>query len=246
MNSKYKYDFTDDFSDDITGLTAKRANEPTLYVLLLLDKSGSMHGTPIQNLSQAVNSFREELCQDPKAADIVETCIMTFNDQVQLVQDWCPVTEMAPVDLTAGGNTNISAAVEAALAKIHQATYAHESEIGPVRMPYLILLTDGAGGDVSKVAAKVQQRQNDRKLQMWCLGIKSPAYDEQTLTTLTGGPRVFELPDDGRFDFTPFFDLTALLIKTASVSVPGEDVVLDDRAAEPLRKLDIVNIMMKI
>lgn len=239
MNGKY------DFSD-YTGITAKRANEPTLFVLLLLDRSGSMHGKPIGQLSQAVNSFRDDLCRDPKAAGIIETCVMSFNDEIQVVQDWRPISEMAPVELTAGGGTDIPGAVEAALDKLHQATFSHEREIGPCRLPYLILVTDGAGGDVSRTAARVQERQAEGKLQMWCLGVKSPAYDADTLTTLTGGPRVFELHDDGQFDFSPYFDLMTLVLKTASVSAPGEDVVLDERAAEPLSKVDIVNSMMRL
>ena len=62
--------------------------EPRCACVLLLDTSGSMHGPPIQALNEGVKAFKEELEGDPLASLRVETAIVSFNSDVELVQDF--------------------------------------------------------------------------------------------------------------------------------------------------------------
>jgi uncharacterized protein YegL len=58
---------------------------PRCPVVLLLDTSGSMRGTPIQELNAGVELFRDELLADALASKRVEVAIVGFGP-VQVIQ----------------------------------------------------------------------------------------------------------------------------------------------------------------
>ena len=90
-------------------------------------------------------------------------------------------------------------------------------------MPYLILITDGYGGDITEIAEVIKKRTDDRKMKLWVLAVKG--YDKATVAKLTDGKRVFELVDENGFDFSEFFDFMAVSVKAVSTSAPGQDTV---------------------
>lgn len=90
-------------------------------------------------------------------------------------------------------------------------------------MPYLILITDGYGGDVTEIAEVIKQRTAEHKMKLWVLAVKG--YDEKTVAQLTDGKRVFELVNEDGYDLTEFFDYMAVSVKVVSTSAPGQDTV---------------------
>lgn len=207
-------------------------NERHLLVTLLLDNSGSTYGTPIQNINAAVNRFAKDVCKDEKAAGLVDTCVISFNDAPSLVQDWVPIDKMAPINLTAGGGTDISAALDFAIKKTRERTHLFESNGGELFTPFIIMLTDGYGGDVTEISKVIKKRTDDKKMKLWTLCVKG--YDKESIAKLTEGKRVFELVDEVGYDFTDFFDFMALSVKAVSTSSPDERVHVEN----PLEKKD--------
>src|SRR3954466_2778331 len=53
--------------------------EPRCPCVLLLDTSGSMSGRPIQELSEGIRTFKQELLSDPLATKRVEVAVVTFG-----------------------------------------------------------------------------------------------------------------------------------------------------------------------
>ena len=197
-------------------------NETHMLVPIICDISGSMDGKPIQNLNAAVNHFKQVICKDPKAADLVDVLVIGFNHQANVVQDWVPVSRMEEVNFTAGGGTDISSALEKAVEMTRQKTKEYTSIGVDVKVPWFILVSDGKGGDVSAVAEVIRKRTEEHKMKLFVLA--APGYDEKTIAQLTGGNRVLELVDNGSYDFMEFFDFAAVSIKAASTSAPGEKI----------------------
>lgn len=214
--------------NDYAALPPENVNEPHQHVVLVCDKSFSMAGKPIENLNLAINRFSKDVCKDEKAARVIETAVIAFNEEPEVVQDWRPITEMNPISLVANGSTNISNALNLAIKMCRERTALMPTES---HKPVIVLITDGYGGDVAEVAGLVQKRIADNKMQMWILGVKG--YDEATVAALCqkspdGKPKfVMELKDGEGYDFSQFFGLLSKSIKAVSVSSPNSKVHVD-------------------
>ncbi len=216
-------------------LPPENSCEAQMDVLFLIDKSGSMSGLAIKNVEKSINRAKEDICKAPKAAAGVRVCVLAFNDKVEVVQNWCPITEMRPVELSAGGGTNLSGALKFAMDKVREDTNLL-SEIGvlEIKKPYVIILTDGHGDDIDQISAEYRERTKDGKMLPWFLGVHG--YDKETAVKIMGENRpIFELVDEMGFDFTDFFDFMTVSIKAASTSAPGAKVHIKDEE-NPFKK----------
>lgn len=208
---------------DYEEVAPENINESHMPVLIAGDISGSMAGLPIQNVNKSINRFASDVCKDPKAAGRVDVAVIGFNDAPHIEQNWRPITEMNQVNFVAGGGTNISAALEKGVEMLRERGHLYEDVGIEVKMPYLILITDGYGGDVTEIAKVIKQRTADRKMKLWVLAIKG--YDKESVAQLTDGRRVFELVNEDGYDFSEFFDFMAVSVKAVSTSAPGQDTV---------------------
>lgn len=213
-------------------LPPKHVNMQHMPVVLLCDTSGSMYGTPLQNATMAVNRFAADVCKDNKAAGLVDVAVIGFDEEPTVVQGFRPITELEPVQFTAGGGTNLSSALELAVNKLRERCKLYANNGIEIKMPYIILLTDGYGGDVTEISRIIRQRTADKKMQLWVLAVKG--YDKETVAKLTDGKRVFELVDEKGYDFTDFFDFMAISIKAVSTSSADQRIHVDN----PLEKKD--------
>lgn len=232
------------FSDDV--LPPKNMCEPHMPVLLLIDCSGSMYGKdgiPIRSVEKSVNRFMADICKDPKAAERVDVCVIAFNDTPQIIQDWRPITEMGKVELTAGGGTNMSAALKLAVDKLSERCHLYEDNGIDVRMPYLIMLTDGMGDNIDQIAERIRRKTENKNMLPWFLGV--PGYDKVTAGKITGGERIFELVQEKGYDFTGFFKVMEVSIRVVSTSAPGEKPQIKDEE-NPLMKEDCGVRVVKI
>jgi uncharacterized protein YegL len=89
--------------------------EPRCPCVLLLDTSSSMRGAPITALNEGLRAFRDDLMQDSLALRRVEVAVVTFDSDIQLVQDFVTVDRFDPPTLTAQGYTHMGAAIHQAL-----------------------------------------------------------------------------------------------------------------------------------
>lgn len=208
---------------DYEEVAPENINESHMPVLIAGDISGSMAGLPIQNVNKSINRFASDVCKDPKAAGRVDVAVIGFNDAPHIEQNWRPITEMNQVNFVAGGGTNISAALEKGVEMLRERGHLYEDVGIEVKMPYLILITDGYGGDVTEIAKVIKQRTADRKMKLWVLAVKG--YDKESVAHLTDGKRVFELVNEDGYDFSEFFDFMAVSVKAVSTSAPGQDTV---------------------
>ena len=137
----------------------------------------------------------------------------------------------------------MSAALREAVDKLKERGHLYEENGIEVRMPYLIILTDGKGDNIDKIAEEIRERTNSKKMLPWFLGISG--YDKETAAKITEGKRVFELVDEKGYDFTDFFRVMEVSIKAVSTSAPGAKPVIKEEE-NPLNQegcgVKVVNI----
>src|SRR5678816_1402033 len=79
--------------------------EPRCPCVLLLDTSASMQGRPIDALNAGVQTFRQNLQQDPLASRRVEVAMVTYNSTVEVVQPFVTADAFDPPTLKTKGFT---------------------------------------------------------------------------------------------------------------------------------------------
>lgn len=203
-------------------------NEPHLACLLLLDTSGSMSGPAIDSLCKAINTFKQHAIQDPQTCKRVDIAIMQFDDDVNVVQEFVPITEMKDnITLSTGGCTEMGKAILAAIDKVKDRNRFYASLGTPCYQPWIFMITDGGPtDDITEAANKIAEESNKGthgKLKFWSIGV--PGYSKEALRRLSpDGKRMIEL--DTNTSFQGIFNWLSESISVISVSRIGDTPAL--------------------
>lgn len=215
--------------------------EPHLICALLVDTSGSMelHGA-INSLNESIERFKQGLVNDPIARKRVEVALIEFNTNVNMINDFCPVSNMPTPQLTAYGFTSMGEGIKVAVDRVLERRKLHGALGTPQHKPWIFMITDGKSNSDVKVMREAEEliRQEEAKghLNFWAIGVGD--YDSSELFHLT--KRVVELKS---FDFTNIFDWLLESVSTISQSQVGETVAIqplpeDARKADPERSIE--------
>lgn len=117
--------------------------EPRCPCVLLLDTSGSMKGEPIAALNAGLSTFKSDILGDPVALKRVEVAVVTFDNTVQLVQDFVTLDRFEPPVLTAKGLTHMGAALHTALDMVEQRKNRYKAAGIDYYRPWVLMITDG-------------------------------------------------------------------------------------------------------
>ena len=208
------------FNDYLINVVNGPVNEQRLPVLILVDTSISMSDA-MKDVNASINHFIRKVCEDEKAASLIDLCIVTFDDDAEVVMPWTNINKAEVVQLRAGGCTNTTAGLELAeyLLTERGRAYVHHGCLGKKGM--LIMLTDGAqtsGKNPDEIIAKIRRRVDDKKMLVSVLA--APGYDKAFVAKLTKGKAVAELHGDSS-GFVEAFDFYAISTKAVSLSAPG-------------------------
>ena len=203
------------------------ASEHHMALLFLVDSSGSMgakikgtHSSPIDELNNALNRFKAEVCMDEHTKDILDVAIVEFNTEYRVVQEFSPIEYMKPVELQASGATYINAALETAINMVTERSRFYRRAGAEPYKPWIVLISDGAPMDASidEMANKINELVEQEKLAFWSLAVEGADMD--VLHKLSGR-RVLKL--DG-YDFSGFLDWANKSMRAVSQSSPGEKI----------------------
>ena len=92
--------------------------EPRCPCVLLLDTSGSMQGMSLDALNEGLRTFKDDLARNSLASRRVEVAVITFDCDVNVVQDFVTADQFDPPTLTAQGLTHVGAAINKALDEV--------------------------------------------------------------------------------------------------------------------------------
>jgi uncharacterized protein YegL len=155
---------TDNFADN---------PEPRCPCLLLLDKSGSMSGEPINELNSGLLSFKEELLTDSLAAKRVEISIITFGP-VKVENDFHTAPNFFPPILQADGDTPMGKAIQQGIEMIIKRKEEYKINGISYFRPWIFLITDGSPtDDWKRSAAMIREGESGKSFAFFAVGVQN-------------------------------------------------------------------------
>jgi uncharacterized protein YegL len=114
---------------------------------------------PINALNQGLKAFKDDLIKNPLAARRVEVAVITFDCNVNVVQDFVSADQFEPPTLTGHGLTHMGAAIHTALDIIQARKVQYRANGVAYYRPWVFMITDGEPqGEPDNVIEQVTQR----------------------------------------------------------------------------------------
>ncbi|MYC37552.1 MAG: VWA domain-containing protein [Chloroflexi bacterium] len=172
---------------DITDLAEFVENpEPRCPCILVLDCSYSMSGPRIQALNDAVEQFKDEVCNDQLTAMRAEVAVIAYSHEINVVQDFVTVQEFNPPRLVADGGTRIAGAINASLDLLEARKETYRVNGIEYFRPIALLITDGypehdSTDDIAAASERVKQAEQQRAVAYFAFGV-----DDADMNSLSG------------------------------------------------------------
>ena len=167
-----------DFNLDFNGedMPVKYATEKHVACVFCLDISGSMeHNDAIGQLNEGLKMFKQQTLSslDTHAKACIDVAIVTFNDNVDMIQNFAPVEDMIVPTLTASGRTAMGGALEMAMDMITQQKERYNYAGTPYFRPWIFCITDGGPNDEYLDAAeRLRWMEENKKVVAYCVGVE--------------------------------------------------------------------------
>jgi uncharacterized protein YegL len=198
--------------------------EPRCACILLLDTSGSMQGSPIDQLNSGLRSFKDELLSDALAAKRVEIAVLTFGDSPKLVADFTDAANFEPPLLVASGQTPMGSAIEDALSRLAVRKDMYRSNGVAYYRPWVFLITDGEPTDDYSSAAKaVRDGESRGAFSFYAVGVSDANMQKLTEIAPPNRPPV----KLSGLRFRELFVWLSKSMRTVSRATIGQDVTLE-------------------
>jgi len=199
-----------------------------LPVCLCLDTSSSMQGEKINELNKGIQLFYQNISEDEMAVYSAEICIVTFDSDVEIIQDFKTLDENnTPPTLGASGLTKMGEGVNKALDLLEDRKERYKEAGVDYYQPWLVLMTDGAPNGDKFVFKQASERTtnlvNSRKLTVFPIGIGSDANFDALKAF---SPKFSPLKLKG-LSFREFFTWLSQSVSNTSQSIPGDHPPLD-------------------
>lgn len=154
---------TDSFADN---------PEPRCPCLLLLDTSYSMSGRPIEELNDAIASYKEELLSDSLASKRVEVAVVTFGP-VEVVCGFHTAQNFYPQKFIASSDTPMGQAIEQGIRLVHDRKTEYKENGISFYRPWIFMITDGAPTDNWNLAADmIREGEEHKSFAFFAVGIQ--------------------------------------------------------------------------
>lgn len=211
--------------DGFGGETASNYEQKCLCVMCI-DTSGSMSGTNITDVNQGIQNFATELAKDGVAKNRVELCIITFDSEVNCVQEPCLVSEISQMPhLITKGTTKLVDGMRAAIAKTEARKQYYKATKSPYYRPFIVLITDGvpdSGQDIAGLNVQLQDGEQRNKYTLIPVGTDD--VDAATMNRICMGTQIpAQRLQDGKI--LEFFEWLTNSISDVSSSGPKQQIV---------------------
>lgn len=213
--------------NDFSAEAAENYEQKCLCVLVL-DVSGSMRGTPIEELNKGLKDFYEEISSDVTTSQRLEISIITFSNTVITLQEPALVENITMPTLTASGSTEMVNAINYAIDMVDARKKWYKETNQNYYRPWIILMTDGEPDDDQDVAGLAQRIQNDTRNKRYAfLPIGVEGANMAVLDQIKGNIPAMKLQGT---KFSSFFKWLSASMGTIVTSEEGEKVDLTEGA----------------
>src|ERR1700761_7647644 len=145
--------------------------------ILVLDRSGSMGGQPIEQLNAGLMTFKDELAADSLAMKRVDTAIVTFGPAT-LEMPFHTAPNFFPPTLTAQSDTPMGSAINLALDTLEARKAEYKANGISYYRPWVFLITDGGPTDAwQSAAARVREGEASKKFAFFSVGVQGANMD---------------------------------------------------------------------
>lgn len=148
-------------------------SEERLPIILVLDRSGSMEGKPIQELNNGLKLLEQDIKSDVIAAKRGRILVIAYggDDEVE-ISEWQDAMDFVAPQLVAAGRTPIGTAVAAALNAIEAQKEELRAAGVSYKRPILMLMSDGLPtDDWEGVADACRSAEQAKKVTVWSIAI---------------------------------------------------------------------------
>lgn len=200
-----------------------------LPVYLLLDTSGSMHGEPIEQVKNGVQTLVAALRQDPHALETAYLSVITFDSQAKQI---VPLTDLASFqmpNIKASGSTALGDALSLAADCRQREVVKTTTEVRGDWKPMVFLMSDGVP-DSGWERGLTRFRQEKWGVVVGCAVGQNG--DTQVLSQVAGAESVVMLETTDPGSISAFFKWVS-----ASISVGSQKVETGQKEVSGLSEL---------
>ena len=226
-------------AEDDSGFSAgddvKWMSERHVACVFLLDTSGSMSGTPINELNKGIAAFKDQTLNKAGFDEHTKACIdvafVTFNSDVEIVQDFVPVERMEVPTLRANGMTCMGKALDLAMDMVTERKRIYRELGTPYYRPWIFCITDGGpNDDYLGAVQRLKEMERNNGVLGYCVGVTN--FSKDLMTQIFEKGRIFELTD---LDFTSLFQFLSNSLGAIRNSDPAAGNEIDVPKPENLR-----------
>lgn len=197
-------------------------SEQRTPLVLVLDRSGSMAGAPIDQLNQGLQLLEQELKDDVIAAKRVRLLVIQYGgmDAAEEAGQWQDAMDFEAPVLRAGGTTPTGQAVDLALQRVEEEKQRFREAGVAYTRPWLFLMTDGNPTDQWQDAAeRCRQAEAAHKVAVFAIAVGEGAnLDQVAQFSSKGAAGVKQLQG---LRFQELFLWLSASMKAVSQSTPG-------------------------
>jgi uncharacterized protein YegL len=199
-------------------------SKPQQLISCLVDNSGSMWGTPIEQVNSGLRDCARDCSQYPVPPGTVQFQLVTFGGDVK-VCPFVPVAQFVPPTLAADGLTPMAEAILAAMSGTQRYVefLRNTAEVEVVK-PLYFLLSDGRPSSppslLQEAAAAIAQQERNRQAAFYAFGVDQDSAD--ALQPLFQR----EVQLISKADFGAFFRALSVSVRRVSCQCVSEDVDL--------------------
>ena len=194
--------------------------DPRCPVVLLLDKSGSMSGAPIEQLNEGLRAFQREVAKDPLASRRVEIAIVSFGP-VTSDTDFVTMDSFTPPTLQPEGDTPMGRAITVGLDMLTDRKRVYREHGIAYYRPWIFLITDGAPTDPwAEAARRIREEEAAKRIAFFAVGVEGADFNKLAQIAVREPIRLKGLR------FTDLFQWLSASLAAVSRSQPGTSVAL--------------------
>jgi len=143
-------------------------------VVFVLDVSGSMSGSPINELNKGLQTFEQEIQQDDTASARLDVAIVSFGSDAKIEHDFAIMEDYGMPNLNISGSTNLEAGMRKGMEILEARKKWYRETNQTFYRPYIILVTDGAPNqdpNITGLTTEVKSGVNSKKFNFWPIAV---------------------------------------------------------------------------